>query len=468
MARIVVIGAGICGLAGAMMLSRDGHEVTVLERDPQPVPASPEDAWENWDRDGVKQFRQAHYLQPSGRAALEDELPDVCDALLAAEALRFDALELMPPSISERAPQQGDDRFVTITARRTTLEQVLGRATEAEPRLEVRRGSSVTELLTTQNGELVHVDGVRTDDGDELRADLVVDAMGRRSQAPRWLAAAGALPMHEEAGDLGFVYYTRFFRGDAIPPVRGPLIAALGSFSLITLPADGGVWSITAVIAGGDRPLKRLRDADRWTAVLAACPKQARWLEGEPITAILPMGGIVDRYRRLTAGDRPVATGLALLADACACTNPSVGRGMALGIQHARRLRHVVREHLDEEPVAFARAWDAATEAELVPWYRATVREDRTRMRHIEAFRRGLAPPPPADPDAAVLAALPLAAMEDPEMFRVFLDLRACIGSPTAVLDEPELTARVHELAAISQPPPLEGPDREELLALLA
>ena len=41
MARIVVMGAGICGLAGAMMLSRDGHEVTVLERDPAPVPASP-------------------------------------------------------------------------------------------------------------------------------------------------------------------------------------------------------------------------------------------------------------------------------------------------------------------------------------------------------------------------------------------------------------------------------------------
>jgi 2-polyprenyl-6-methoxyphenol hydroxylase-like FAD-dependent oxidoreductase len=467
MPRIVVIGAGICGLAGAMMLSRDGHEVTLLERDPQPVPASPQDAWENWDRDGVRQFRQAHYLQPGGRAVLEEELPDVCDALLAAEALRFDALGLMPPWITDRTPRDGDERFVTITARRTTLEQTLGRAAEAEPGLEVRRGSSVAELLTTQAGQLVHVDGVRTADGDELRADLVVDAMGRRSPAPRWLAAAGAPPPHEEVEDLGFCYYTRFFRSDAVPPARGPLVMPIGSFSLITLPADDGVWSITAVVAAGDGPLKRLRHADRWTAVVAACPMQARWLEGEPITGILAMGGIVDRIRRLTPGDMPVATGLALLADACACTNPSIGRGMALGIKHARRLRHVVREHLEEEPVAFARAWDAATEAELVPWYRATVREDRKRMRDVEAFRRGLAPPPATDPDGAVLAALPLVALQDPDMFRLFLDQRACIGSPTAVLERPELAERIRELASASTPPPFAQPNREELLALL-
>ncbi|MEA2305105.1 MAG: hypothetical protein QOH43_2385, partial [Solirubrobacteraceae bacterium] len=37
MARIVVLGAGVCGLAAGLMLRRDGHTVTVLERDPAPV-----------------------------------------------------------------------------------------------------------------------------------------------------------------------------------------------------------------------------------------------------------------------------------------------------------------------------------------------------------------------------------------------------------------------------------------------
>ena len=86
MAKVIVLGGGVCGLASGLMLARDGHEVTVLERDPAPVPDSPEHAWEAWERGGVAQFRQAHYLQPRARAVLEAELPDVLDALAAAGA----------------------------------------------------------------------------------------------------------------------------------------------------------------------------------------------------------------------------------------------------------------------------------------------------------------------------------------------------------------------------------------------
>ena len=66
MAKVLVLGGGFSGLASALMLARDGHAVTVLERDPAPVPESPELAWEAWERRGVAQFRQAHYMQPRG------------------------------------------------------------------------------------------------------------------------------------------------------------------------------------------------------------------------------------------------------------------------------------------------------------------------------------------------------------------------------------------------------------------
>ncbi len=191
MARIVVLGAGVCGLAAAMMLSRDGHDVTVLEQDPAPVPDSAQEAWEHWERGGVTQFRQAHYLQARSRQVLDDELPDVRDALLGAGAVRLDLIELMPPSIADRGRRAGDERFVTITGRRPMLEHVVARAAEAEPGLEVRRGVAAEELLTTQLDGLPHVTGVRTATGEESRADLVVDAMGRRSHLPAgWTARA--------------------------------------------------------------------------------------------------------------------------------------------------------------------------------------------------------------------------------------------------------------------------------------
>ena len=212
MAKVIVLGGGLSGLASGLMLARDDHDVTVLERDPSPVPDTPECAWESWERHGVVQFRQAHYLQPRGRQVLEAELPDVRDALAAAGAARIDWARMLPPSITDREPRPGDERLVTLTARRPTLEYVFARAAEAQSGLSVRRGVSAARLETRERAGAVHVTGVRTDAGDVVSADLVVDAMGRRSRLPALVREAGGPEVAEEAEDSGFIYYTRFFR----------------------------------------------------------------------------------------------------------------------------------------------------------------------------------------------------------------------------------------------------------------
>ena len=81
MSKILVLGGGIIGLSTAMMLVRRGHDVTVFERDCMPLPASPEDAWQGWERRGVAQFRQPHYLHPPAIELLDSHLPDVKEAL---------------------------------------------------------------------------------------------------------------------------------------------------------------------------------------------------------------------------------------------------------------------------------------------------------------------------------------------------------------------------------------------------
>jgi 2-polyprenyl-6-methoxyphenol hydroxylase-like FAD-dependent oxidoreductase len=463
-----VLGAGICGLASGMMLARDGHAVTILERDEGHVPECPEQAWELWARAGVGQFRQPHFLQPGGRAVLETELPDVTTALSAAGATTFDALCTMPPTISDREPRDGDERFITVTARRPVFEQVLGATAHAEPGLEIRRGIAVAALTSRTHNRVPHVTGVRTDSGDELTADLVVDAMGRRSALPQLLWEAGAEAVYEEAEDGGFIYYTRFFRSasGALPALRAPLFTSFGTFSIVTLPGDNGTWSVTVFISTGDRPLKRLRDPGRWTAVVAACPLHAHWLDGEPLTGVVPMSGVLDRYRSLIVDGRPVATGVALLADAWACTNPALGRGMTLGLLHARQLRDLVRTHLGD-PREFTELWHAATEAKLTPWYRETVRENRARLREFETSRNAVAPEGPGERADPLLIALLAAVPHDPDVFRAFLESRCCIAPLSVTLNREGMVEKILELARDRGRPTVPGPNREQLLQLL-
>jgi 2-polyprenyl-6-methoxyphenol hydroxylase-like FAD-dependent oxidoreductase len=468
MARIVVLGGGVCGLASGLMLARDGHEVTVLERDTDPVPDSVDGAWGEWSRDGVTQFRMAHFLQPAGRMVLEQELPDVFDGLVSAGALRLDLISLMPPTLTDRDPRPGDERFVTYTARRPVFERVLGKAAESEPGVEVRRGTVVKELTVQVGNGTPHVTGVRLDSGETLSADLVVDAMGRRSQLPRWCGDAGIEPLHEESEDSGFIYYGRYFRSTdgTTPQPIGPLLAPMGSFSILTLPSDNGTWAVVTVISSGDQALKRMRDPDLWTSVVEACPLHAHWLQGEQLSDFDAMGGVIDRYRRPLRDGRPLLTGIALLGDAWACTNPSLGRGMALGLLHAQCLHEVVDSHL-EDPSEFAQAWDAATEERLTPWYRETVAEDRCRLSEIEALRDGLQPPQPSDPSQALRGALLAAMPHDPELFRAFLESRSCYTPLSETFAQDGVPERIRELASEHERLQMPGPDRESLLRLL-
>jgi flavin-dependent dehydrogenase len=192
----------------------------------------------------------------------------------------------------------------------------------------------------------------------------------------------------------------------------------------------------------------------------------AHWLDGEPITDVLAMGGVIDRYRRYVVDGHPVATGIAPVGDAWACSNPSLGRGMSLGLWHVQHLCEVVREHL-EDPRRFAEAWDAVTEAELTPWYRETVEEDRARMAEIEALRDGVEPQPMNDSPVAILPALRAAAPRDADAFRAFLASRCCLMRLRETFADQGFVERILELVRDSEPPPLPGPDRGQLLALL-
>lgn len=181
---------------------------------------------------------------------------------------------------------------------------------------------------------------------------------------------------HVQAEDSGFVYYTQYFTGPSQPARLGPPLVPIGTISLLTLDGDNNTWSVTIFSATRDAPLKALRHADCFTRVVRACPLQAHWLDGEPITGVLAMAGILDRYRRFVVDGTPVVTGYAAVGDAWACTNPSAGRGISVGIVHAQLLRRTVQDHLGD-PAGFAQAWDEGTEQLVAPFYWNQIAADR-------------------------------------------------------------------------------------------
>jgi 2-polyprenyl-6-methoxyphenol hydroxylase-like FAD-dependent oxidoreductase len=463
MAEIVVCGGGVVGLAAGTMLARDGHEVTLLERDRDEVPGSIQEAWDRWERTGVPQFRQPHSVFPGYRAVLEQEMPDVLTGLVEGGGLWVDFLDGMSPFITDRSARPGDERFRFVTARRPTVEYVHARVAADQPNLHVRRGAKVHGLLTeTTRSGIPRALGVRTDDGD-VRADLVVDAMGRRSPMADWIVDAGGRPPTVTSQDCGFTYYTRYYTGETQPVPMAPPVTSLGTFLILTVLGDNDTWSVTLWGPNEDRPLKAFKDPAVFDAVVRGCPLHAHWLDGRPLTDVLPMGGILDRHRRFVVDDQPIATGIASVGDAWACTNPSAGRGMSIGILHAQALRDTVRT-LDE-PLEFARRWDEVTEMGFAPWYWNQLAADSARLGRMAAERAGAT----TEPDSGFLppefADASRAMLYDPDVFRAVVETVGCLATPQEVFTRPGMWEKV--TSTPGEPIAMPGPTRQQLLALI-
>jgi 2-polyprenyl-6-methoxyphenol hydroxylase-like FAD-dependent oxidoreductase len=460
----VFVGGGIVGTCAAMMLANDGHDVTVLERDPEPPPAA-DAAWDDWDRRGVNQFKMLHFFLSRFRLVAEAELPGLIEAMEAAGALRMNPIEGIPDQVTG-GKRAGDERFAAVTARRPVAESVVATMAAATSGLTIRRGVAVNGLLTSSGADgIVHVTGVRTDDGEELTADLVVDSGGRRSSVPTWLREAGSPGPKETIEDCGFVYYGRHFRSadGSIPPAFGGLLQPYGSISLLTLPADNGTWGVGVITSSKDAAMRSLLDVECWEKVVQSYPFIAHWVDAEPITDVKLMAKIEDRQRTYVVDGQPVATGIVPLADAWACTNPSLGRGISIGILHAAALRSLLREVPLSDARALALRWHELTMEHVEPHFASTLAFDRHRLAEIESTIEGR-PYEPDDIGWNLTKALEGSIMKDPDLLRGFIEVVSLLDTGENVLSRPGVAEKAIALADYT---PLPGPDRAELLSLV-
>jgi flavin-dependent dehydrogenase len=472
MAKIVVIGAGVVGLGAAMLLARDGHQVIVLERDPAGPPDDPVQAWEQWQRPGLNQFRLPHAFLAGFREIVDTELPEVSQALQAAGALRLNLIRDVLPEQMSGGWRDGDERYEWLTGRRPVVEAVTAAAAESTPGVEVRRGTAVAGLISGAAAlpGVPQVTGVRTKAGESIPADLVVDMTGRRSNLPDWLGDIGARPVAEELEDCGFIYYGRHFRSadGSLPPLLGPPQMHWGTVSSLTLPADNGTWSVVLVTSSKDKAMRPLREPDRWEEAARSLPLIAHWLDGTPIDdGVQVLARLEDRYRGFVIDGTPVATGVVAVADSWSCSNPANGRGASIGMLHARILRDQLRAVGLDDPAAFTGAFHRATAESVEPWYRTTLATDRFRLGEIEAGLSGETYDPP-DPWYQLEKAQEAASGQDPDCLRALLDVRLVLRGPDEVFARPGLRDKTLRLGAGWRDEPALGPDREQLLTLVS
>ena len=162
-----------------------------------------------------------------------------------------------------------------------------------------------------------------------------------------------------------------------------------------------------------------------------------------------------------------MVTGVLSVGDAVECTNPSLGRGITLGLMHTAGTVDVVDQYL-ADPVALALAHDEMTQARITPWYQNTLAIDRARLAQLDAAAGRPAARPARGAGAGVMRDLTVAMLYDPDMFRAFMEFVSMHALPQEVLARPGLADRIAAVAAGHEEAVIPGPTRADVLASLS
>lgn len=451
----IVVGAGIAGLLAASVLCEAFPRVTIYDRDMLPdAPAA---------RPCVPQGRQAHGLHARGVSALDELLPGFRDEMLAAGGVDGDVLADIHWYLDGRLARRAPAGLRGIGMTRRGLERMIRSRVEKLPGVKIVARRGVDGLVV--EGEKVAGVCLRPVTRDDpanqpasgpvqiVLADLVVDAAGRGSRTPAWLAELGYPQPRESRLPVDLVYVTRHYR---------------------RLPGQlGGITGVAVVPYPGHRRGAALigQEGDQWVLTLAGMLGEdpptddegmlayASSLVGPEIASVMRASGALDspakmRFpasvrRHYDKLDR-MPSGLIVMGDALCSLNPVYAQGMTVSALQALALRKALadsgrRKEAGGNPRTRARRagtgqlekrfFRAAGKLVSAAWAMSVAGD--LRFPEVEGKRR------PADRLVnAYLTQLRAAASVDPEVGRVFVRVANMVDRPSRLLS-PAVIARV-------------------------
>jgi 2-polyprenyl-6-methoxyphenol hydroxylase-like FAD-dependent oxidoreductase len=353
--KVVVIGASLAGLFAAAAAASRGAETTILERDHLPDRPEP--------RKGVPQGRQAHVLLHRGLLSASALLPGLREDLVAHGASVFDGGTM--PWLGEYGwMPTWLPSFELVSVTRPLLEHVVRQRVQALPGVRIIEGVRATALHPSGAGWQLE-----DEDHNPISADVVIDASGRSSRMPHWLADLGVRAPEPEVLDAQLGYACRLYQARGPAPLEtGVVIAATpeSGRGAIALPVENDNW---LVIAGGYGRHRPGRDPVEFAAYLEALPDPAITdvvARLEPVSDVAVYRQTSNRRHRYGLA-RAWPAGLLVVGDAACAFNPVYGQGMTVAAQQAVRLReHWGRPDLQRRLDRVADfCWSVATSEDL-------------------------------------------------------------------------------------------------------
>ena len=278
---------------------------------------------------------------------------------------------------------------------------------------------------------------------ESIVADLVVDASGRRSHAPDWLAAAGYERPAESTVDADLAYATRMYRRSGDDDAAGWKAVFLQARPphtrrmAVLFPIEGDRWMLTVAGTNGDVPPT---DEDGFLAFTQGlrAPTIADAIDRlEPLSPIVGYRRTENRRRHYESLRMP--DGFVVVGDAACAFNPVYGQGMSAAALTAEALDRCLARPPRPPPTRRGRrgpAQRAVAKANAGAWMVATgedLRYPETRGGKVGVGDRLI---------RRYLDRVVAAAAVDPVVNAAFFDVVALLAEPTSLM-RPALTARV-------------------------